>query len=104
MHIIFSPSRRDEALTLSRTGDALEINGETFDFSVVPNGATLPKSAIACDLISGPVERDVAGNLTVRLILPHGANAPETARFPDPITLTCDGPVDLPTQTTENPA
>lgn len=96
MEITLSPVRSDKTLMLTRTGDVLTINGEDFDFSGVPAGATLPKGAIACDWIARDVERSAAGDLTVPLILPHGADAPEATRFPDPITVTADGPVPLP--------
>ncbi|MGX0876212.1 hypothetical protein ACSSV4_000887 [Roseovarius sp. MBR-154] len=95
MQITLSPSRRDTALELSRNGDTLTINGETFDFSPLPDGASLPTEAIGSDWFAGPVER-VGGVLRLTLILPHGANAPEATRFPAPITLTGDGPVSLP--------
>ena len=96
MNILFSPMRRDEVLDLSVSGDILTINGEHFDFSGVPNGATLPREAISCELIAGDVERDGFGALTVPMILPHGADAPYAARFPDPMTDVPDGPVTLP--------
>lgn len=95
MKITLSPSRRDEPLELSRSGDTLIINGEAFDFSPLPDGATLPPEAIHSDWVSGPVER-IDGVLHVTLTLPHGANAPEETRFPAPMTLTGDGPVGLP--------
>lgn len=95
MNLIFSPVRRDDRLTLRRTGDVLTINGEAFDFSALPDGATLPREAIACGWIAGDVTRE-DGVLHVPLILPHGASAPQETLFPVPLTLTDDGPVDLP--------
>ena len=101
MNLTLSPVRRDETLTVSRAGDVLTINGENFDFSGVPDGATLPRDAIASDWIAGDVTRE-GGVLTVPLILPHGAVPADRAEdmaatmFPEPITLTGDGPVDLP--------
>ena len=49
MHITLSPSRRDDRLTLSKKGDTLTINGEAFDLSAIPDGATLPRDAVACE-------------------------------------------------------
>lgn len=95
MNITFSPCRSDAELAMSVSGDVLTINGEAFDFSVVPNGATLPREAIACDLIAGDVERAGSGVLTVPVILPIGPDAPESARFPEPMTDVPDGPIDL---------
>jgi hypothetical protein len=95
MQITLSPARRDARLDLSRNGDTLTINGEAFDFSPLPEGATLPAEAIASDWFAGPVER-IDGVLHVALILSHGANAPEKTLFPAPLILAGDGPVSLP--------
>lgn len=95
MKITLSPQRRDDSISVIKSGDALTINGEAFDFSSIPEGATLPADAIDSDFFSGPVER-INGELQINLILPHGANASEAARFPDPITVTTDGPINLP--------
>ncbi len=32
----------------------------------------------------------------MEIILPHGPDAPEATRFPEPISVKGDGPVDLP--------
>lgn len=96
MNIIFTAQRRDDALTLAVSGDTLTINGEAFDFSGVPDGATLPREAVACDMIAGDVERNGSGVLTVPVLLPIGPDAPDAARFPDPMTDVPDGPVALP--------
>ncbi|OWV58337.1 hypothetical protein CDZ98_15060, partial [Mameliella alba] len=47
MQITLSPVRREGRPTLERLGDALVIDGETFDFSGVPEGAQLPAEAVA---------------------------------------------------------
>ena len=103
MKIILSPMRRDAQLTLSKSGDVLTINGEDFDFSGLPNGATLPLSAINSHWFAGDVTRDEAGELTVPLILPHGYNAPVETRFPAPLENVADGRVDLPIYETPEP-
>lgn len=95
MKLIFSPQRRDDALTISKSGDALTINGTVYDFSPLPDGATLPREAIDCEWICGDVER-VNGELVIPILLPHGPDASEAARFPEPMTLTTDGEVVLP--------
>ncbi|ARE84935.1 hypothetical protein KZZ08_17145 [Roseovarius mucosus] len=102
MQITLSPTRRDTPLTLSRTGDALTLNGEVLDFTPLPEGATLPREAIASDWFAGPVER-VGGTLRLTLVLPHGANAPQETLFPAPLTLTGNGPVTLPPYELETP-
>ena len=95
MKVIFSPQRRDDVLTLSKSGDALTVNGTVYDFSQLPNGATLPREAINCQWVCGDVER-TNGELIIPILLPHGPNASEAARFPEPITVTEDGPILLP--------
>lgn len=102
MHITFSPMRRDGPITVSRAGDSLTIDGEAFDFSPLPEGATLPPEAIGGDWFAGPVER-ISGVLHLTLILPHGADAPQETLFPAPLTLTGDGPAPLPRYELEIP-
>lgn len=100
MKIVFSPQRSDAPLALSRDGDVLDINGETFDFSDLPDGATLPAEAMESWWFAGPVAR-IDGVLHIALHLPHGPGAPEETRFPKPMTLTTNGPVTLPPHTAQ---
>ena len=95
MQITLTPQRRDDTLTLTRSGDVLTINGEAFDFTAIPEGGTLPRDAVACDWLAGDVTRS-GGVLHLTLVLPHGANAPQATLFPAALTLTGDGPVALP--------
>lgn len=95
MIISFSPCRCDDTLTVSRAGDVLTINGDPVDLSVIPDGATLPAGAIDNEWIAGPIER-IDGVLHVTLLLPHGPNPSQAVAFPDPITVTSDGPVAVP--------
>ena len=95
MQITLTPQRRDDTLTLVRSGDVLTINGEAFDFTAIPEGGTLPRDAVACDWLAGDVTRS-GGVLHLTLILPHGADAPPETLFPAALTLTGDGPVTLP--------
>jgi hypothetical protein len=96
MHITLSPVRLDGTLTASLSGDVLTLNSETFDFSQLPEGGTLPAEAIASDWITGPVSR-VNGELHLTLRLPHGPNPSQAVAFPEPIHVTEDGPIPLPT-------
>jgi hypothetical protein len=96
MNIDFSPMRRDIKLSLSRQDDVLTLNGEDLDLSLLPEGATLPQSAVASDWIAGDITRK-DGVLRVPLVLPHGANAPEETRFATSISVQKDGSVALPT-------
>lgn len=95
MHITFSPQRRDDALTLEKTGDRLRINGELFNFGPLAEGDTVPEGEVPCDWIVGPVER-IDGQIHLTLILPHGPNPSQAVAFPEPITVTEDGPIVVP--------
>ena len=95
MLINLSPQRREDILTISKSGDILTINGIPYDFSLLPNGATLPREAIGCEFIVSDVNR-VNGEIELTILLPHGANASHEARFPEPINMTTNGQVVLP--------
>jgi len=95
MKLLFSPQRRDDVLILSKSGDALTVNGTVYDFSPLPDGATLPREAIDCEWVCGDVSR-INGELEIPILLPHGPDASEAARFPEPMAVTIDGEVVLP--------
>ncbi|MCL8306348.1 hypothetical protein [Pseudomonas putida] len=95
MKITLSPVRMDEMLSVERAGDVLYLNGEACDLTHLTEGATLPASAIASRWFTGQVDRE-NGELHLTLILPHGPNAPHSTRYPEPITVTENGPVALP--------
>lgn len=95
MRIKLSPVRSDQELTVFKQGESLTINGLTLDFSPLPAGGTLPAEATGCEWLAGPVER-VDGQLIVALTMPHGADAPEEARFPADIVGPVNGKVPLP--------
>jgi hypothetical protein len=95
MLINLSPQRREDILTISKTGETLTINGVPYDFSQLPNGATLPREAIDCEFIVSDVNR-INGEIELTILLPHGANASHEARFPEPIIKNDDGQVVLP--------
>jgi len=88
MQITLSPVRLQTSLTLIRLGNTLVINGVPVDL------ATYDAAAAPCPWVIGqPYQMP---DWRVTLVLPHGANAPEETRFPAPITVMTDGPVDLP--------
>lgn len=96
MHITLHPVRKDGAtLSVVKQGDTLIINEQVLDFAQMPDGATIPLQAIACDFIASGVER-INGVLHITLLLPHGADASEAVRFPAPIINPPDGPLELP--------
>lgn len=95
MRISFSPQRRDGTLVASKSGDVLTLNDESFDFSSLPDGATIPRGTVPSQWITGPVDR-VDGELRVTLILPHGPNPSAAVAFPESLTVTDDGPIAIP--------
>lgn len=95
MRISFTPQRRDDALTVSKLGDVLTINGEAFNFSSLPPGATIPAGEVPCPWIVGPVER-VGSDLRLTLILPHGPSPAAAVANPTDLTNPPDGPVAIP--------
>ena len=95
MKLLFSPQRRDDVLILSKSGDALTVNGTVYDFSPLPDGATLPREAIGCEWICGDVSR-INSELEIPILLPHGPNPPHARAFPEPLTVTANGPITLP--------
>lgn len=96
MLISFSPQRRDDTLTLEKSdGDKLCINGDWFDFNPLNDGSTIPAGSIPCEWIAGPVER-IDGKIHLTLVLPHGPNPSQAVAFPEPVTVTKDGPIAVP--------
>ena len=95
MILNLSPTNSNKTLEITKTNDTLTINGIPYDFSQLPNGATLPREAINCEFIVSDVNR-VNGEIELTILLPHGANASHEARFPEPINMTNDGQVVLP--------
>lgn len=87
-----------DPLSVSKYGNVLTINGGTFDLSAIPIGSTLPDAneATGCEYFTGDIERDDNGDYFISLLLPHGDNASEEARFPAPIIVDEDGTVSLP--------
>lgn len=95
MKIYLIPQRRDDHLSLSRSGDILTINGAQLDLTGIPEGATLPAAAVGCEWIAGPIRR-TSGELELMLILPHGPDAPLESLFPEPLHITANGAIALP--------
>lgn len=102
MQIKLNPQRRDDSLTVVKQGDTLIVNGTEYDFSAVPEGATLPADAIDSDFFSGDVSR-IDGVLHLTLTLPHGPNPQHHVAFPEPIINPVDGEIALPKNVEEEP-
>ncbi|MBJ2182848.1 hypothetical protein JC795_32260, partial [Pseudomonas veronii] len=95
MRIKLTAQRRDDPLQVSKRGDVLTINGAQFDFRELPEGATLPASAVDCEFVIGEITR-TSGELIITLLLPCGPDATESANFPSDIVSPPDGNVSLP--------
>jgi hypothetical protein len=102
MKISFSPVRSDTSLQATVTGDALIINGETYDFGPLEDGDLLPQEAVQSEWILGPVTRE-EGEITLTLRLPHGPSSPHRTLFPQPVHMTADGMIPLPPYSQETP-
>lgn len=97
MIINLSPIRSDVPLFVVRAGDTLSVNGQDFDFSPLPVGADIPADAMDSPWFAGPVSRGTEGVLHLTLLLPHGKDPSPAVAFPEPLVVTEDGLVELPT-------
>lgn len=95
MNINLSPVLMTKTLTLVKTGDTLTINGEPFDFSPLPDGATLPFGSVASEWVFGDVSR-TSGEIDITITLPLPDNYSHEQAFPLPLLNVPDGPVNLP--------
>ena len=89
MLVTLLPVRMEQSLTASREGSVLVLNDAAVDLASY-DAAAAPNSWI----VGQPFEE--AGLWHVSLILPHGGEAPDVTRFPAPLLLTGNGPLDLP--------
>lgn len=84
--------------SISVEGYKLIVNGETFDFSPLERGYELSLDAIGSDLFADKAVMSAEGVLSVTLLMPYDeATATDAIRFPDPVMVTADGPVAIPT-------
>lgn len=82
-------------MDLAVYGDAVHLNGEVYDFSPLPEGGELPAGAIPGEVFFGVISRQ-NGEIYLTMKLPVDSDSSEEARFPEPIHVTEDGPVELP--------
>jgi hypothetical protein len=95
--INFSPVRSDELQPeVFYVAPVLTVDNVDYDLSELPDGATAQHPVI------GTVERS-GNDYELTLVITHGSNAPEATRFPEPLTVTVDGPVELPMYNTPEP-
>ncbi|ASD02239.1 hypothetical protein [Pseudomonas aeruginosa] len=85
----------DERLVLARVGDVLTVNGQPFDFTPLPDAGELPAEAVGSEWFVGFVVRR-AGRVELSLRFPLTDDASAAARFPEPLLIEADGPVELP--------
>ncbi|KAB0502754.1 hypothetical protein [Pseudomonas lini] len=86
----------DEPFELIKQGDSLLINGEEFDLSPLPEGGSLPGSAVDSQWFAlGQIER-VGGNIQLSLLYPIPANFSPEQSTPKVLGNPPDGPVSLP--------
>jgi len=95
MNIFLSPQRRDDTLEAVRSGSSLIVNGETFDFSKMVDGETLPASAINSTWFAGQVDKE-GGVLSITLLLPIPPNFSREQAFPLPLIDIPEGAIVLP--------
>ncbi|GFZ72182.1 hypothetical protein PSE10C_29240 [Pseudomonas amygdali pv. eriobotryae] len=85
----------EETLQVFKLGDQLTLNGETFDFSRMVDGDTLPRGSVKSRWFDGEVDKQ-GGVLSLTLILPNPANYSQQQAFPVPLTDIPDGFIALP--------
>lgn len=93
MLLTLSPQRSSDTLVLERYGDLLTFNGAAVNLGEIPEGGDGYDPEWTW--IIEPVTR-VDGQLRVTISLPIGPDASDAALWPEPLTLTDDGPVSLP--------
>ena len=70
MNIKFKNINSYAPLAVTKQGDSLAVNGIEYDFTALPDGATLPAETIDCDYIVGDVSR-VNGIIELTLLAPY---------------------------------
>jgi hypothetical protein len=97
LKINLSPVRSDELQPeVFYVAPVITVDSVNYDLSDLPDGAT------ARHPVLGTVERS-GNNYEITLVITHGSSAPEATRFPEPLTVTVDGPVELPMYNTPEP-
>ncbi len=95
MVIYLSPQRRPGPLDVVRAGATLIVDGESFDFSSMGDGDTLPRAAIQSEWFAGDVEKK-DGELVLTLLFPMPWNYSPEQAFPVPLENVPNGPVVFP--------
>jgi hypothetical protein len=103
MRIKLSPQRRDDSLSVVKTGKILTVNGEDFDFTRMVDGDTLPQTATSGIWFAGDIDQ-TAGELTLTLLMPLPVNYSPEQAFPVDLVDVPDGPVVFPQPLPEHEA
>ena len=97
LKINLSPVRSDELQPeVFYVAPVITVDSVNYDLSELPEGATAKHPVL------GTVERS-GNDYELTLLITHGLSAPESTRFPEPLTVTVDGPVELPLYNTPEP-
>ena len=99
MKLNLSPQRSDTEVTYAVDGDNLIIDGDPIDLSgdwvkLEPDNEGEPLEPSG-NLKAGTRDPDT-GEITLTVRAPHRAGAPESERFPEPITLNDGAEVTFP--------
>ena len=90
MKLILSPQRIDSEITYAVDGNNFIINGEPIDLSgdwvkLEPDNEGDPLEPTGN--LKAVTREPETGEITLTVRAPHGPNAPESERFPEPIEL-----------------
>lgn len=81
MKINLTPMRSDSRFSVSLAGMQLRIGDSFIDLGSVTAETPMPCHMTGCDWIVSDITME-EGEISVTLIFPHGADAPEEMRFP----------------------
>lgn len=93
---VYGQRLNDEHFELVKVGDTLIVNGEPFDFSPLPDGASIPGTAISSKWFALKDVSRVDGELIINLIYPIPANFSPEQATPAYLVNVPDGVVELP--------
>lgn len=86
-YIVLSPQRSDAALVVDVAGDAIVIDGQTYDFSSLQEGQAIPVEEHQINQVCSPIERK-NGVIHLSLILPYKQAASALLHLLPPLSLT----------------
>lgn len=95
-HVPFRPLGTATPTTASVEGETLILNEQRIDLSQIPEGMTLPMSAIGHELFAGPVSRR-NGEIELTLRLAVNAGAPDYMWLGGRLQVSA-GPVPFPVE------